>query len=265
MIVSRQYSSSSGKSSIRLSLAENARQFFVLCRQPIVELSMNECVAALTASTAIQNIVQVDSKDGRIRLFLLPGGKKWPSFYPMKQRRAADTNMFFQRVSNCQVMRFKATVDLLRKGDQVVSTGVAGIGKSTEVNAYLIEFLHHMGEKGWPPEVWYRFDGTLLKFSLKDGVPTVKETEGMALSALCQETKLFWSQIVEECPVLFLELNEEEENPVSYIATLIKLSNRNVGRITKELQKADAFYLLVDPPTCEDLCSMAVFEWRFHR
>ena len=36
-------------------------------------------------------------------------------------------------------------------------------------------FLRHVGEDGWPPEVWYRYNKSLLKLKLdKDGVPIVE-------------------------------------------------------------------------------------------
>lgn len=242
---------------------EAARQLFLLCRQPVDKISINEYTAASNVSTASQSITQIDSKDGGIRMFMLPDGHTWPSFYATKQENASDTNLFFQRVSKDQIGRFNATMELLKKGKKVVSTGAAGIGKSTEVNAFLMEFLRHMGEKGWPPEVWFRFDEILLKFSLQGGEPVVEEQEDMTLSAVYKQTVPFWSQKVDVCPVLFLELREDEVNPTSHIATLVQLPNHGVEEVTKEFLKADAHYLLIDPPACEDLCNMAAFKWRF--
>ena len=89
----------------------------------------------------------------------IPG---WPTFNASKRRKAADQNLFFQLVSSSHRLRFEATLDLLRKGDSVVSTGVAGIGKSTEINAYLMEFIANIGKEGWPKEVWYRYNHTYI-------------------------------------------------------------------------------------------------------
>jgi hypothetical protein len=43
---------------------------------------------------------------------------------------------------------------------------LSGIGKSSEVNGLLLEFLPHLGEEGWPKEVWYRYDDKMLKYSI---------------------------------------------------------------------------------------------------
>ena len=85
------------------------------------------------------------------------------------QETASDTNLFFQRVNQTHALRFAATIDLLRKGDKVVSTGLSGVGKSTELNAYLMVFLSNIGKEGWPKEVWYRYEFKMLIFSLVNG------------------------------------------------------------------------------------------------
>ena len=145
-----------------------------------------------------------------------------------------------------------------------MSTGVAGIGKSAELNAYLMEFLSNIGKSGWPREVWYRVDSKLFKFYLFNGNTVVEEEEKEAtLSNLSSLTDKYSDSSIEVQPVLFLELTEDEINPISYISTLIQLSNHNVYDTTKEFEKAGATYMLVNPPTCADLCHMACFEARF--
>eukprot|EP01036_Dinobryon_divergens_P029326 gene29325-38405_t len=124
-------------------------------------------------------------------------------------------------------MFYLSGADLLRKGKLVVSTGVAGIGKSTEMNTYLMEFLGNIGKEGLPKEVWYRIEESLLKFSLSsNGEAMTEEQDGLA---------------------------EDEVNPHSYIPTLVQI----VEGITKEFQKSGATYMLLNPPTCKDLCAMA--------
>jgi hypothetical protein len=97
-------------------------------------------------------------RDG-VSLFLLPDNKmRWPTFFSPKQLTEACQHMFFQRVSPVNKFRMEKTVNLLRGGKKVICTGLAGIGKSTEMNAYLMGFIKHLGETGWPPEVWYRVE-----------------------------------------------------------------------------------------------------------
>jgi hypothetical protein len=66
---------------------------------------------------------------------------------------------------------------------------------------------------------------------------------------------------IENLPLLLLELEEHEENPViGSVPCYIPLSNRHVYTVTKDIQKSSGEYLLVDPPSCEDITSMAILE-----
>eukprot|EP01036_Dinobryon_divergens_P024381 gene24382-32827_t len=168
---------------------------------------------------------------------------RWPSFYASKQRLATNPNLFFHRVSSSHSLRFKATINLLRSNQQ---------------------FLANIGTVGWPKEVWYRYDKILLMFRLSDqGEPIVVEENFVSLDVLEIRTRIFEAEPLENKPVLFLELQEWEGNPCSYIATLIHLSNSNVFGITKEFAKAGAKYMLIDPTTTNDLCKMACMEAKF--
>jgi hypothetical protein len=126
-----------------------------------------------------------------------------------------------------------------------------------------MEFLSNIGKEGWPKEVWYRYDDTLLRYSLVNGMPHVQIEEADTLLDVRKKTKKFKKKPVSEQPVLLLEMAEHEKHPSSSIATLVHLSNRNVYSITKGFDKASATYMLVDPPTSEDLCNMASFEAQF--
>jgi ABC-type transport system involved in cytochrome bd biosynthesis fused ATPase/permease subunit len=90
------------------------------------------------------SIVEINYKN--VNTFILPESViKWPTFSVMKQLEVKNNKLFFHRSSPPNMKRFNATVDHLRSGERVVSTGLAGIGKSTEFNAYLMEFLSHIG------------------------------------------------------------------------------------------------------------------------
>lgn len=259
----KQYSKKKNVSTLDVG-PSTALTFMEFCRRPKCEIPFDQAAASTVASDQYRkNITQVDSVDQRVKMFVLPNGLKWPSFYASKQKKATAKHLFFQRVSQTHKLRFDATVDLLRRGEQIVSTGVAGIGKSAELNAFLMEFLKHVGEPGWPPEVWYRFDDVMMKFSLKKGVPSVDIIHDASLKMVARETLKFRDELTEKLPVLLLDLGEVESNPRSYIPTLIQLSNRDVYEVTKDLHKGRATYMLVNPPTCEDMCTMAVLEKRF--
>ena len=164
--------------------AEMCQQFFDACRLPRITRTEDNFENIDTDHPS--NIIEVKSEDGRVALFILPKViSKWPSFYASKQKEASDKNLFFHCISGTHALRFNATVDLLRRGKQVVSTGVAGIGKSAELNAYLMEFLSNIGKSGWPREVWYRVDSKLFKFYLFNGNTVVEEEENRYLEEVC--------------------------------------------------------------------------------
>lgn len=209
-------------------------------------------------------ILELRDPNKHLNMYILPASsKRWPSFYPTKQAEVTDRNVFFHRVSQTHTLRFNATVDLLRAGKRVVATGVEGIGKSAELNAYLMLFLANVGKEGWPTEVWYRFEEILLKFCLIRNKPTVFFSKPVNLSLLWNKTDDYEGKPIDAKPVLFLELVEHEVNPRSCIPTLLHLSNRDVYDRTKEFDKGGARYLLIDPPTCDELCQMACWEADF--
>ena len=180
----------------------------------------------------------------------------WPTFFASKQKKAESREIYFMRIADSNGPRFEETVMLLRDGNDVISTGLSGIGKSTEVNGLLMVFLSHLGESDWPKEVWYRVNKSLLMFCLVEGVPVVESLDAKTKDDVLVISEKFQARR----PVLLMELMEDEVNPSSAVPTYIPLSNREVFAVTKEMQKADAKYLLVDPPSCEDLENMAAFE-----
>lgn len=237
--------------------------FFEACRRPIQSVTENNYHDM--ARRFPDDILQLKRSDNTLHMYILPVNlPMWPSFYSSKQVKAVDRHLFFHRVSSTHSLRFHATIDLLRRGDRVVATGVAGIGKSTEINAYLMPFLANIGNPGWPTEVWYRYETSLLKFKMVDNTKcNVKFVTPVSLSDLRDRTEQYRSSPISHQPVLFLELDEDEVNPRSYIPTLYHPSNGNLFELTKEFYKSEAFYLLINPPTLNDLCQMAIWQVQF--
>jgi hypothetical protein len=236
--------------------------FFNACRLPIIrskELEFNNI-----SQNHPKNIIEVSSEDKLVKMYVLPKSiDKWPSFYCGKQYNAANKHLFFHRVSDTHRLRFEAIVNLLRNGEQMVSTGVSGIGKSAELNAYLMVLLKHMGEEGWPKEVWYRFNVGLLQYKLSDGVPTVTVLEDIGLKDLRILASDYSLTPIKDRPVAIVELSEDETNPCPEIPILLQPSNRDIFELTKELCKANATYFLVNPPSTTDLVNMAWFQANF--
>jgi hypothetical protein len=171
-----------------------AAKFIDACRRDVVQIDYSEFenidienpLEAINLpggkASDTDHILKVVSGDKLVEMYILPKALEcWPSFYATNQRNAADKLLFFHRVSGTHKIRFDATVQFLREEDQVVCTGLAGVGKSTELNAYLMEFLRHIGDEGWPPEVWYRYNTTLLKYAVENGVPRVQKLSGVSV------------------------------------------------------------------------------------
>ena len=89
------------------------------------------------------------------------------------------------------------------------------------------------------------------------------EIDDVSLDKLFVETKLFQHAPIKDRPVLLLELIENEVNPRSYISTLLQPSNRDVYGLTKEFEKAGATYMLINPPTLDEVCEIACLETEF--
>ena len=252
-------------SSVRLSfstaakreyLAVDALLFFQACRKEVVD---QDLASFERQENQISRVVHND----RVEAYILPKSlKKWPSFCAMKRNTERFPEIYFKRIADTHTLRFNETVKLLRDKEKVISTGIAGTNKSTEVNGLLMTFLANIGNEGWPNKVCYRFDNEMLEFSLGAiNKPHVELLEMETLGDVFKYTKRYpRRRPIEQTPVLLLEMRENEDNPLSFIPTYIPLSNRDAHEATKDMQKAGAHYMLVDPPKLEDLQSMAVLE-----
>jgi hypothetical protein len=70
-----------------------------------------------------------------------------PSFFDLpKKRSTIAADLIFRRIRPIDEVRFAKTITALKKGRKVVWYGHPGIGKSTEANFVLLEFLRHLGD-----------------------------------------------------------------------------------------------------------------------
>jgi hypothetical protein len=60
---------------------------------------------------------------------------------------------------------FRTTIANL---ENVVSVGLPGISKSTEINKFLMQYLANLGKPGWPKEVLCRYPYEMVKFFLDE-------------------------------------------------------------------------------------------------
>ncbi len=264
-ILSRKFSIFSGRSAsdsdfksdiITAEVYYQHKLFFAACRNPIEVMSP---ALYLRHDTRISKVVL---EGGRVEAYILPKTiSYWPSFFAGKQKFELCREIYFNRIADSNKYRLDETIRLLRQRMDVVSIGLPGIGKSTEINKLLMEFLSHLGDEGWPMEVWYRYDYTMFQYYLNAGEPDVRVVEASTLADVSRLTSEFAGvSDISKLPVLLLEMKEHEVGPMSKIPTYIPLSNREANEKTKDLYKAGARYLLVDPPRCEDIQQMAIFE-----
>jgi hypothetical protein len=164
---------------------ESMENFFKACRTPVCESVLENFHRH---ETKISKIV---INENRVEAYILPKNiPSWPSFQATKQENACCSEIYFKRFADSNLPRFNKNVELLRKRDKVISTGFAGIGKSMEVNGLLMEFLSHIGEEGWPKEVWYRYDLRMIQFYLKSGTraPCVRTVRAASLGEVLELT-----------------------------------------------------------------------------
>lgn len=185
---------------------------------------------------------------------------KWPTFLSVKQASIPAANIYFERVNKIDNSRREETIALSREGRLVVAIGVAGTGKSAELNSFLMKFISKMGETGWPKHVYFRFDKLLFNFSW-DETENEVNVELVAFRVTLDNLYLL-TLGHEKDSILFLELGEGEEDPLLPIPTYIALSNRAVFTVTKTMMKADATYMLIEPPNPDDVTDMAEFMHR---
>lgn len=189
---------------------------------------------------------------------------KFPSFLDSaKQYFAVSSDLIFRRIQQVDQMRFDGTIDALKKGYHAIWCGHPGIGKSTEANFVLLEFLLHLSDgedSEWRTKVAHRVNGRLFLYTWNavdrevkcEMLPgkTLQDVQSFCFAWEDQETK--------ECPVLFLELGEHEIDPQVSIPTFIALSSDDVQAVLKTMDKSRAAqYFLVRPHEPEELLLMA--------
>ena len=175
--------------------------------------------------------IDTSTKEVIIEAYLIPKSlSKFPSFYGSKQAGADCPELFFRRISRADEGRVKDIMDRLRQGKSVITVGLPGIGKSTEMNYILMKFLQNIGIEGWPKIVLLRMKFNLYEFNLKNGQPRVSVKYMKDLDGdLLQYINTFEDYSIDEKPVFLCELEENEADPkFDCIATLINIWRKNI-------------------------------------
>eukprot|EP01033_Poteriospumella_lacustris_P010017 gene10017-biopygen4497 len=191
----------------------------------------------------------------------------FPSFFDsFKQSEAVGAAFIFRRIRPVDQSRFEKTITALKEGSKVVWCGQPGIGMSTEANFVLLEFLRHLGDgedSEWPTKVAHRVGGQLYLYTWNAAARRV-QCEMLPGETLLNVKRFsrFWTDQMydtqQKPPVLILELDEDEVDPMVSIPTFIALSSRDVDTTLKTIFKSQSCEVyLVRPHDPEELLLMA--------
>jgi hypothetical protein len=242
---------------------QHLRRFVDAVRKPWIEMRLDD--VDIHQNQPNGDVIRWSLLPGdRVKAFILPKDLNWPTFFANKQSLVSSPNIYFQRLADTHGHRQEATIKLLKQRRTVISIGLAGIGKSTELNSFLMEFVSNIGKEGWPQNIFYRVDSYLYKISSssKSGSSHV-DVKLLSRLASSFDTIREFTDSFAKIGVLLLELGEFEFDPHFIIPTYISLSNKNAYSITKTLEKAGVPYMLIDPPRKEDVIEMAVYESKY--
>jgi hypothetical protein len=192
----------------------------------------------------------------------------FPSFFDsFKQCEVVGAELLFRRVRPVDQARFENTIAALKKGSTVVWCGHPGIGKSTEANFVLLEFLRHLADgedSEWPTKVAHRVGGQLYLYTWNAAARRVQcdMQPGETLLDVKRFSRFWTDQMYDtdqKPPVLFLELDEDERDPLVSIPTFITAPTCDVFGLFKTIcknQQSCEFYL-VRPHEPEEVLLMA--------
>ena len=204
------------------------------------------------------------SYDGKnLEVWKLPeieDGIVWPSFfYRQKQSAAISTHLLYVRTDETSIVRRNNIMRILQEGRSTVVVGSAGCGKSSEMNAILVQLIQKMlaSEGNWPKAVFFRYPRVMVSFVHNIDRIDVNVEESTDLDHVDKVT----SNASWKFPgraVLLLETRElAEVDPQVSIPTYIALSPRDAEDRVKTMSKNGADFLIAPPPDKEQVLAMA--------
>ncbi len=185
-----------------------------------------------------------------------------------KQSGIIAPNVIFRRRMPIDEWRFNHSIECLKLRDecmQVAWIGHQGIGKSTEANFLMMEFLSHLGEEGWPNTILHRVAGIVYEYKriAKDKQIEYREIELETLSALRMLCKR--RRTSKPFPLVIVELEEKESDPdTSGLPAFIALSARDIENTLKTFGKNNTGrFLTVRPHTHKEMRTMCRLFYQF--
>eukprot|EP01031_Cornospumella_fuschlensis_P026998 gene26998-32618_t len=187
----------------------------------------------------------------------------WPLFgvSDKKQEETLGMSMLFDRCGRADIGRRESTLRALARGSDTAWVGLPGIGKSVASQSVLMGAIRKLGRgPNDIPMVFYRASDSLFLIYLdEEGKVEVKLRKGgVDLGALRTITDIAtpFREKGFKKPVLILELDEKEEDPICPIPFHVSASSRQADRTLKTIFKMLAPFYLVQPWFEEELQMM---------
>ena len=177
---------------------------------------------------------------------------KWPSFYDSKQKNTYACEVLCVHTDMMNSVRRKMIVDYVLLGYDSITMGPAGIGKSSESNFMLLEFLRNIGEEGYPRHVLYRIpDKCVFEFSLDAGnKPVAKRIPN---TETIGDVYRITTQYNRKNSVIIFEVAEHDIDPKSKIPCIVTASSRDIDNTFKTMTKGGAMQFLSEPASAKQL------------
>ena len=226
--------------------------FFDACRRPILSKNVTSIGEFTRDEECITKVVYGVGEDS-IEAYVLPKSvRKWPSYYDKKQLKAQSCEVLCIRTDRMNNVRRKMIVDYTLLGKQSITMGPSGIGKSSESNYMMLEFLRNIGRDGYPRNVLYRIPGEcVFVFSIdaENKLVAKKIPNSETLREACDVT----NQYNRKNSVILLETSEFDIDPASNIPCIVTASSRDIDNTFKTLIKGGAVQFLCEPPSRQQL------------
>lgn len=225
---------------------------FDACRRPILSKNVTS-IGEFTRDEERITKVAYGAEEGSIEAYVLPSTVvKWPSFYNTVQKQAIATEVLCIRTDMMNNVRRQMIIENTLLGHDSITKGPFSIGKSSESNYLLLEFLRNIGQEGYPRNVLYRIPGScVLEFSLDaENKSVVKKISNFrSFNDIYSITQRY----NHKDSVMFLEIGESEKDPTSEIPCIVTASCDNFENTYKTLSKSGATVYLAELPSPKQL------------
>ncbi len=229
------------------TLDKEMSALFAACRKPILSMNVTSIGEFTRDEECITKVVYGVGEDS-IEAYVLPKSvRKWPLFYDTKQDEAHSCEVFCIHTDRMNNMRRKMIIENTLLGRKSITMGSTGIGKSSESNFMLLEFLRNIDRDAYPRNVLYRIPGKCV-FDFSIDAMNKLVAKKIPNSRTLDEVFRITEQYNKKSSVIMLELSESDIDPKSDIPCIVTASFTNMDNTFKTLIKSGANQFMIEPP-----------------